>query len=204
MFTALIFALGANNFGLDRSQLAPPDRERLTLSGRPVTYAEALGRPGAPHAEDALIDDSAFLRLTVIGPADAREKVAADWNARPEFAPFRDRVLVQSYPPDHWAVKATGFVTSGAPTIYYQRPDGEVLHRQDDYSDGPEALASALRKADPNYDPAADPDRRKKSEPPVADPEKPRWHKWLAMAGAVIAGALAAFGAIANRRASGR
>jgi hypothetical protein len=42
-----------------------------------------------------------------------------------------------------------------------------VLHRQDDYSDGAAGLATALRKADPNYSPAEDRDARKNLRIPV-------------------------------------
>jgi hypothetical protein len=59
---------------------------------------------------------------------------------------------VQDYAPGNWAVK-DGFFTEGKPTIYLQAPNGKVLHRQDDYSDGAAGLATALRKADPNYSP---------------------------------------------------
>jgi hypothetical protein len=38
-----------------------------------------------------------------------------------------------------------------------QAPDGAAKHRQDDYR-GPEKLAEAIRRADPNYRPERDPD----------------------------------------------
>lgn len=76
------------------------------------------------------------------------------------LAPWKERIKVQDYPPDHWAVRDAGFVTSGNPTIYCQAADGTVLHRQDEYR-GPDALAEVLRKADPTYRPEKDPDLNK-------------------------------------------
>ena len=73
---------------------------------------------------------------------------------------------MQDYAPNNWAVK-DGFFTEGKPTIYLQAPNGKVLHRQDDYSDGASVLATALRKADPNYSPTEDRDARKNLRIPV-------------------------------------
>ncbi|GIW83079.1 MAG: hypothetical protein KatS3mg105_4886 [Gemmatales bacterium] len=73
--------------------------------------------------------------------------------------------IVQSYRPENWALRP-GFVTSGRPTIYVQSPDGEVLHRQDDYEGGIGALSVALERAcqlrrrNPLYRPQLDPDLR--------------------------------------------
>jgi len=80
---------------------------------------------------------------------------------------------MQSYLPDHWAVARSGFKVDGQPTIYLQAPDGTVLHRQDDYHDGPEALAQALRRTDPHYDPRKDPDLRQRLLPNFRLPSVP-------------------------------
>jgi hypothetical protein len=115
-------------------------------------------------AQNSLTDDSRRVRLTAIGPKEARHQVLDDWQHHPAFAPFREQVLIQAYAPDDPMVSRFGFVTSGKPTIYLQAADGKVQHRQDDYR-GPEqlaeAVAQAVRKADPSYDRAKDPDLTK-------------------------------------------
>jgi hypothetical protein len=107
-----------------------------------------------------LADDSAKLRLVIIGPDAARKKVLDDLHNNPALAQLTRDYIIQDYPPDHWHVKDAGFKTDGQPSIYLQAPEpdgkGKVLHRQDDYA-GPDQLATALRRADPNYTPAADP-----------------------------------------------
>jgi hypothetical protein len=108
--------------------------------------------------------------LTVIGTAAERSRVLADLKNAPALAAWQGKVRVQDYDPKDWQVKE-GFVGSGKPTIYCQASTGKVLHRQDDYGDGAAGLATALRKADPNYDPARDPDLRKPVKP--VDPVKP-------------------------------
>ena len=141
--------------GTDPEKLAP--REEYRVSGRLVSKDDAM------HAlrGGQLADDSGKLRLTVIGSPDERKKALA---ALP--ADLKDRCLVKEYAPDNWAVKNIGFKSDGHPTVYVQAPDGKVLHRQDD----PDNLATAVRKADPNYDPSKDPDLRK---PKVPDPPTP-------------------------------
>ncbi len=142
---------GTMNFGLDLSRMAPAGKH--ILNGKEVskqTLLEALGEPRIP-------DDSRWLCLTIIGPDASRQRVLDDLQSAPALAPWRGRIKVQAYPPDHWAVKDAGFQCSGEPTIYCQAPDGKVLHRQDGYR-GAEALAEVLRKADPSYRPEKDPD----------------------------------------------
>lgn len=139
----------APNFGVMRDRLA--GGERFSLGGVPIERTEAFS------ALSALPDDSRLPHLTIIGNADDRRAVADDLAHHPALAPWRDRLRVQSYDPDHWAVANLGFVNTGSPTIYLQAPGGRVLHRQDEYR-GPERLAGALRKADANYRPDADAD----------------------------------------------
>lgn len=145
---------GTINFGLDRTRLSAAGKH--FVDGKEVSKEEllqALGKPCFP-------DDSQWPSLTIIGPEGARQKVLSDLQSSPCLIPWKDRIKVRDYPPDHWTVRDTGFVTSGQPTIYFQAPDGTVLHRQDEYR-GPEALAAVLRKADPAYQPERDPDLNK-------------------------------------------
>ena len=142
---------GTMNFGLDLSRMGSTSKH--ILNGKEVskqTILEALGEPRIP-------DDSRWLCLTIIGPDAARQRVLDDLHSASVLAPWRGRIKVQDYPPDHWAVRDVGFQCGGEPTIYCQAPDGKVLHRQDGYR-GAEALAEVLRKADPSYRPEKDPD----------------------------------------------
>ncbi len=145
---------GIINFGLDRTRVNPTGKH--LLDGKEVSKEELLQALGQPR----LPDDSQWPSLTIIGPEMARKKVLSDLRSSPILAPWKERIKVQDYPPDHWAVKDAGFVTAGQPTIYCQAPDGKVLHRQDEYR-GPQALAEVLRKADPAYQPERDPDLNK-------------------------------------------
>ncbi|MHB1423483.1 MAG: hypothetical protein ACYC3I_09875 [Gemmataceae bacterium] len=145
---------GTINFGLDQARLRAGGKH--LLGGKEVSKEEllqAIGRPQLPK-------DDKWLSLTIIGPEAARKMVLSDLLNSPFLMPWKDRIKVRDYPPDHWAVKDAGFVTTGQPTIYCQAADGTVLHRQDAYR-GPEALAEVLRRADPNYQPERDPDLNK-------------------------------------------
>jgi hypothetical protein len=169
---------GVKNFGTDRAQFGQA-RERITLGGREITCAEARRLLEA----GSLTDDSGKLRLTIIGSEADRQRVLDDLKG--PLADLANGFLVQSYAPDNWAVACAGFQTSGKPTIYVQAPSGKVLHRQDDYADGPDGLRRALeavRKPDPNYDPAKDRDLRR----PNADLST--WATWavLGLAGTLI------------------
>ncbi|GIW55561.1 MAG: hypothetical protein KatS3mg082_1965 [Nitrospiraceae bacterium] len=148
---------GVQNFGIDRAQLSQA-RERIMFCGREITHAEAKKLLEA----GGLTDDSGKLRLTIIGSEADRQRVLDDLKG--PLADLASGFLVQSYAPDNWAVARAGFRTSGKPTIYVQAPSGKVLHRQDDYADGADGLRRALeavRKPDPNYDPAKDRDLRR-------------------------------------------
>jgi hypothetical protein len=158
---------GVKNFGIVRSQLGDPPAngeapgEHIRLNDQPITKAKALR---LLQSRD-LTDDSGKLRLTLIGPEDERQKVLDDLNG--PLADLAGDCLVQSYAPDHWAVARAGFHVAGRPTIYVQEPSGKVLHRQDDYADGAAGLRrvlEAVRKPDPKYDGAKDPDLRKSPE----------------------------------------
>lgn len=142
-----------NNYGVDHSKIEKG--EKYYFNGAIVSKGTAEQKvSGVP-------DDSTHLRITVIGSEEQRKIVLNDIRLNPEFDALRDHIVVQDYPPDHWAVQNVGFHTAGSPTIYVQLPSGKVVHRQDDYSDGAVGLATALRKADPNYRREGDPDLRR-------------------------------------------
>jgi hypothetical protein len=168
------------NYGIDTAQLNDSGAERFRLNGIPASREQAWKALAAAP----LPDDAARPRLTVIGDPTTTAPVLDDLAHAPALAAWKDRLLVQRYPPDHWAVAQTGFVTSGHPTIYLQAPDGTVLHRQDDYADGPAGLAKAIRRADPHYDPRKDPDLRQGLFHPHLDLSKLPLPAWLLLAGA--------------------
>lgn len=170
------------NYGVDTGQLNGGREESYRLNGAPASreqVRQALGGPRLP-------DDAGRLRLTVIGDPQAAARVTADLAQAPALAEWKDRLVVQAYPPDHWAVARTGFVTTGRPTIYLQTPAGQVLHRQDDYDDGPEGLARAIRRADPAYDPKKDADLRQRLLRPRFDLSPIPVPVWLLAAGALL------------------
>jgi hypothetical protein len=131
------------NFGLDLTHLPSGKEPHYRLGGTPCRKCDLM----AAMVED----DSAKLRLTIIGSKAERSRALA------AFPPEASRYLVKAYAPSDWAVERAGFKTDGHPTIYVQASDGTVLHRQDTFSDAKQ-VAEALRKADPSYDPAKDPD----------------------------------------------
>jgi len=150
-----------NNYGVDSSKLERGKHEHYFLNGNPVSKDTAIRKvSGIP-------DDSKLLRVTVIGAEEDRKLVVNDFKNNPIFKEFHDLVVLQDYPPEHWSVKDAGFFTEGKPVIYIQQPNGKVLHRQNDYVDGPEGLVTALRKADPNYRREGDPDLRGSGENPL-------------------------------------
>jgi hypothetical protein len=152
------------NYGVETDKIGTG---RCWRRGREISREEA-----AEAVENKqLPDDAAKLRLTVIGQEADRKRVLADLDSSPELAAYKGRLVVQAYPPDHWAIKDAGFAAGGSPTVYLQRPDGKVLHRQDAYPSA-EKLALALRKAEPTYDPKKDPDLSRPALPGGFDPSK--------------------------------
>lgn len=131
-------------------------RERITYRGQVISRDEAM-----TLIQGSIPDDLSFVRVTVIGPDTERQAVIDAIKAQP--SPLQ--IVLNSYPPDHWAVSGVGFVTSGHPTVYVQRPDGVVLHRQDNYDGGIASLVRAIRIADPAYNPTNDPNVNKSSLP---------------------------------------
>jgi len=137
------------NFGLDVERVS--SESRYWVNGRPTSRGDALAAFGS------LIDDSGKLRLTVVGDDALRQRVRDDLARHPALLAYRDRLLVQDYPPDHWAVAgvgmAPGITLQSAPDAAGKAP---VLARLPDYA-GPEMLIAAIRKADPAYRPEKDP-----------------------------------------------
>lgn len=142
----------ALNFGVEVGQL--PSGKGITRNGQPITPHQAESLLGIGNS---LPDTAGKRRLTIIGPADARQKVLAEL-AGPLRELARDYVI-KDFDPTHWAVARTGFVTTGQPTIYAQEADGTVLFRQDTPDDLRRNL-EAVRKPDPHYRPERDPDHR--------------------------------------------
>jgi hypothetical protein len=157
------------NFGLDRSRI-DSGVEKFWLGGREVTRKQAYSAIEGKGKD--LIDDREKLRLTVIGTPSECKAVIADLESNPALSVFADTLLVQSYRPDNWAVKELGFLP-GTPRIMVQggpdsRGAGKVLHSQPDYNGGANALADALRRVRPDYDPNKDVDKRKAPAKPTA------------------------------------
>jgi hypothetical protein len=143
------------NYGIELSEMKGRP-ESYYHNGRSITKESALllmGTQGIP-------DDSQFIRITVIGSDAIRKKVRDDLYNDPALSDFRSFTVVQDYPKDHWAVNGVGFEANSEIAIYVQSPDGTVVHRQNDYTDGAVGLATALRKVDPNYRKGGDPDLR--------------------------------------------
>jgi hypothetical protein len=123
--------------------------ERYILNGKPVPKHEAIEAVVAGQ----LPDDAHKQRLTIIGAKADRDRVLADL----EHAELlRSDLVVQDYEPDAPLIRGLGFKGDGTPTIYLQAPSGKVLWRMDRY-EGVEPLASAIRRARPDYDPNTDP-----------------------------------------------
>lgn len=173
------------NHGLVTSELPNAGREKFTVSNGEVVFENVPKE----EAKKLLIgvdlpNDKNHLRVTVIDSDEARRKrIVEDLAKAPELAPFRDRVVVQDYPPGHWTPRTAGLVYETVPQIVVQSPARRVLHRQGDYLDGAAGLAMALTRAtsvyveqasepvsiearrtpDPTYQPALDKDLRKAS-----------------------------------------
>lgn len=137
------------NFGLDAGRVSV--ESRYSLNGKPVSRGEAFAAFGN------LSDDSGKLRLTIVGDEVLRQRVLTDLANHRGLKEWRDRLLVQDYAPDNWAVANVGF----APGITLQPPadasgKAPVLFRLANY-EGPDVLTGAIRKADPTYQPDKDP-----------------------------------------------
>jgi len=154
------------NFGLDRTRI-DMGVEKFWLGGREVTRKQAYSAIEGKGKD--LIDDREKLRLTVIGTSSECQAVMKDLENNPLLTPFSDTLLVQAYRPDSWAVKDIGLLPGSPRIIVQSGPDlrgaGKVLHSQGDYEGGAVALADALRRVRPDYDPKKDADKRKVPNP---------------------------------------
>lgn len=139
-----------------------PDQETFWIQGKIVSRAEAIEalRTANPCAAGSLVDDSQWLRATVIGPQEQVERAMPALQAELQGKP----VLWQGYQPGDWPVRDMGFTISPDKlTIYLQGPDGVVYSRTTGYP-GPVRFAraveraEALRKPNPAYDDAKTPD----------------------------------------------
>ena len=183
------------NFGLDRSRI-DSGVEKFWLGGREVTRKQAYSAIEGTGKD--LIDDREKLRLTVIGTVSECSSVMKDLESDPALKALAETMLVQSYRPDSWAVKDIGLLP-GSPRIIVQggpdsRGAGKVLHSQGDYDGGAKALADALRKVRPDYDPKRDADLRKPA-PILPTPSLPgNGNSTIALLVMLIAGGLTVAG----------
>ncbi len=140
---------GVINYGLNREKLES-NVEKYQLNGAPVTAKQAV--TAIITADDPkLPDDTKRPSATAIGTPEQCAKVHDDLVK----AGLIDSVVWQDYRPDDVMVAKFGFVTKGAPSVYLQAIDGKVLYREDVYD--PTRFITAVRKADPLYDPTKDP-----------------------------------------------
>jgi hypothetical protein len=102
------------------------------------------GRSGTIEQLKAELGSAADPRVTVIGTPEQAAPVLGALAAK--------SVKAVAYTPDAWQVRGLGFL----PGVYLQAADGTVLFRADGSQD-PDALAEAIRRANPNYDPSKDP-----------------------------------------------
>jgi hypothetical protein len=159
------------DFGVNRDKI---HEEGYSIQGRKVTSDQA--HKLLVEGSTPLADDSNKLRLTVIGTAAECARVVADLQSHPALTKLKDRLLVQCYRHGDWAVSPVKLEDGGTPDIVVQDPPGadgkaKVRLRWHDYGQGPERLAEAIRKADPTYNPKADPTGP--SAPPAPTPSAP-------------------------------
>jgi hypothetical protein len=153
------------NFGVEWDKIAD---HQATYQGRVIPCDKAIELIGKQ-----VPDDSKKFRLTIIGTdAEHKEALLQFASLEPEV---KDRFNTWAVGSDHWSLKdgvtgQTVFNTKGNPVLYVQAPDGQVLHRQDD----PKDLPQAIRKAVKNYDQTKDPDLRKPSILPTGS-ISPQW-----------------------------
>lgn len=170
----------SHNFGLSfaqRAQPTPPEG-RWHAEG---TKARAFQR-AVEGGLDQLTDDTDKPHITVLSVSEP-ERLAA--KACVDQA-VGDRALTQEYDPDQPMVRGLK-LWAGRPEIVVQRPDrpsegrSAVVCRLPITADAA-TIASALRQADPNYDPALDPTDPAVADGPGSIPALPV----LALAGVVV------------------
>lgn len=180
------------NFGLI---MTDRPSHQFTTRGEVVSEQEAFAYLRDDPRRVAVPEDAHKLRVVVIGPELETARVHGSWEGDNALSPFRDAMLFSSWHPDDWQIADYGFFSGGKPTIYCLAPDGEVLHRQDDYEGGAVALAEALREADASYQAKRDRDRRRTLNGMAGIVEKVPLPAWAL--GALMVGAA---GVIALRR----
>lgn len=112
------------------------------------TFGAGMKDMTRQEVEQWLAEDAQKLHLTVIGDDASRKGVLDAVGAE------ASRYLVQGYEPSNWAL-ACGFAVA-QPTVYLQQRDGKVLINRS-VAAGVPGLVEKLRRADPTYQPAADP-----------------------------------------------
>lgn len=158
----------------DTLPLTGVDWDKLGGSKYLAAGGKRISRQDAFEAveRNGLVDESSKRRIAVIG-AKADRQVVLNEIGRVPWA------VITAHDPDDWRVARYGFKTDGRPTVYIQEADGKVVHRQDDAKD----VAIAVRRADPNYDPAKDPDLRNN---PLAGDDKLPWGGGGFLAGVLL------------------
>jgi hypothetical protein len=184
-------------------QAGPVPEDYLNLKGAPPIFGVSWGKIGSGPSyrvgdlpttkegalamlekEKGIPDDAGKPRLVVIGAEAECKQVVDDLASHPSLVPFKDKVVIHQYRPDHWHVTQVGYQRDGHPTIYCQAADGRVLWRLDSYQGGPEELATGLRRLDPNYKPEKD--RKPWQIFPVNLPEIP-WSVPVVVGAGVVA-----------------
>jgi hypothetical protein len=139
--------------GVDRSRIHT--RERYTINGREVAESQAKDTAGGGNG--TLTDDSNKLYLAFVDPK-AKDIIAS------APAEIRDKYLCDDYAEGEWATCDRDGKKCLIPGITLVARDGTQLHHQ--ASMDLVALATALRKADPNFDPNKTPDKSKPDPSP--------------------------------------
>src|SRR5262249_8549219 len=100
------------NFGLDLSKIN--GEPAYSINGQKATAAQVWQ---AVRAGGTLVDDGKKWRLTVAGTPEDCRRVLDDLAAHPSLAAWRDRLLVQAYRPEAWALAGVNFPRGGRPTV---------------------------------------------------------------------------------------
>lgn len=129
-------AAKGGNFGVDLDKIG--NQERFDFCGEEISKSQAMQLIGA---SDGFPDDSAKLRLTIIGSTSERSKARKSLESKEEFKDFSKDLHIQTYDPNSWAIKGRGFKTLGPLTYYLQEPNGKVLYQ----GDSEEGLLDRLR-----------------------------------------------------------
>ena len=172
---------GKLNFGMGWQ---PPTEEKWTYNGRAVDRETALRRI-EESSDGGIPDDGGLAYLNVTGSLAERQAVMADLAGK--LAPLAAKFRIHSYDPQNKMVLEREWPNTGHPTItvhasrgmpiwnkdakgqYVQAAavGGEIIHQQDNYQGGADALVGVLQAC------AADspPDLRRPDRPiPVPIP----------------------------------